>query len=34
MELLQDAGHFPNLEQPNAFNATLKTFLNVLSKGR
>jgi pimeloyl-ACP methyl ester carboxylesterase len=34
MELLQDAGHFPNLEQPDAFNATLKTFLNVLSKGR
>jgi len=31
MELLQDAGHFPNLEQPNAFNATLKTFLNGLS---
>jgi 3-oxoadipate enol-lactonase len=31
MELLQDAGHFPNLEQPNAFNGTLKTFLNGLS---
>ena len=31
MELLQDAGHFPNLEQPDAFNATLKTFLNGLS---
>ena len=31
MALLQDAGHFPNLEQPNAFNATLKTFLNGLS---
>jgi 3-oxoadipate enol-lactonase len=30
MELLQGAGHFPNLEQPDAFNAVLKTFLNGL----
>ena len=30
MVLLQDAGHFPNLEQPEAFNDVLRTFLGGL----
>ncbi|MBT5109517.1 MAG: alpha/beta fold hydrolase [Rhodospirillaceae bacterium] len=30
MELLQGAGHFPNVEQPGAFNAVLARFLNGL----
>jgi 3-oxoadipate enol-lactonase len=31
MELLQNAGHFPNLEQPDAFNDVLRRFLNGLN---
>ena len=26
MEVLQEAGHFPNVEQPEAFNGTLREF--------
>ena len=28
MELLDGAGHFPNVEQPDAFNAVLEEFLS------
>lgn len=30
MEVLQEAGHFPNVEQPEAFNETLRNFLDGL----
>jgi 3-oxoadipate enol-lactonase len=30
MEVLQEAGHFPNVEQPEAFNGTLRVFLDGL----
>jgi 3-oxoadipate enol-lactonase len=32
MELIQGAGHFPNLEQPDAFNDILQTFLSGLNR--
>jgi len=31
MRILDGAGHFPNIEKPDAFNNTLATFLNSLS---